>query len=332
MTEASGTPSEYVAKVVARSADLRRLDPKARRLVKLLWAARGGITHELPVAQQRANLRALFANLPQDNGSARDESCAEVDVPLPGRTLRARWYGEHATGSAPILLYLHGGGWTLGDLWLADSQCRELAAACSARVLNLAYRLAPENRFPAAYDDVADTVDWLRERNDPRRIVLVGDSSGANLAAAVAQARPDAIAAQVLVYPQVVTTARGDLLDLRYDDFFVSAEGLASFERLYLGGADPADPRFAPLLGPGLGGLPPALLVLAECDPLRPHGAAYHRALCAAGTPAQARTMPGMIHGFFGLSSVLAPSAEAVHAIADFLAPLRTGPNLLEKR
>lgn len=306
---------------------LARLDPAARELVESMWAADRPRSNELPVAAARENLAAVFAELPPGPELKRVE-----EISIAGR-LPARLYADAAAASpvtpvAPVMLFLHGGGWALGGLETVDAVCRELAVAGGPAVLSLDYRLAPEHPFPAALEDVDAALGWLcaegRERGlDPTRIAIGGESAGANLAAVtVAQgAAAGPIRAQLLVSPAVSAVAGAELLDLEFDDFFLSAAELARFEDLYVpAGADQGDARISPLAGP----LPPAavatLVIGAECDPLRPHGEAYAAKLGAGEREVETIVAAGMVHGFFGLPSVFAPAREAISAARDFLA------------
>ncbi|MFI6042504.1 alpha/beta hydrolase [Nocardia sp. NPDC051321] len=312
-----------------RSADaeLAALHPDARRLVRISWRARSAPFHQLSVEEGRAELARLLAGNP---GSPAVTSVVERRLSFQDRDCPIRVYRHDDAvtdrdRTPPVVLYLHGGGWALGDLDTADRPCRELAIHSKMVVVSLGYRRAPEHPFPQAYDDVEACVDWLTRRagelgGDPHRIAVVGDSAGGNLAAAVARARRTVLAAQVLIYPQMTSVRRTDLLDRRYDDFCLSIADGHYFEALYLGDrrAD-ADPRFDLLGAEPLADLPQALLIRAECDPLHRHALAYGALLRRSGVPVQILAFDGMVHGFFGLSHLLPAATEAIRAVSRFL-------------
>ncbi|AHL31722.1 lipase [Pseudomonas brassicacearum] len=203
----------------------------------------------------------------------------------------------------PCVLYLHGGGWVVGDLDSHDFICMELASTLDALVVAVDYRLAPEYPFPAGFDDCLAV--WLHLASapfviDPHRRLVVGDSAGGNLAAALCLALRDAgqplPQAQVLIYP-----ALGGPVDLpsRHecaDAPLLSSRDLDDYHRLYLGGA-PASPYAMPLLADDLNGLPPALVIVAQWDPLRDDGVLYSERLNAAGVDAVLYIGGGLVHG-----------------------------------
>lgn len=248
------------------------------------------------------------------------------------------------SGPAPTVVFFHGGGWVAGDLETHDRQARNLAIETGAVVVSVDYRRPPETRFPGAFEDafaaVRDVVDRVAEfGGDARRLGVAGDSAGGNLAATTAIACRDAgirLAAQLLVYP--VTDTVGHYADARENARFPSrsenAEGYfltrATMEWFcghYL--ADPAhaaDWRVSPLRAASLSGLAPAIVTTAWFDPLRDEGAAYARALEAAGVPVRHHEGPGLIHGYFGLGDAAEVArAEAQRARADFKAVLARG-------
>ena len=236
----------------------------------------------------------------------------EVSIPLDGRTLGARLYvPEGADLTPPLVLFYHGGGWVIGDLESHDGTCRALARASKAAVLSVAYRLAPEHRYPAAPHDCFDALKWAAANGaslgvDGSRLAVAGDSAGGNLAAAVAiMARDQGVALrhQTLIYP----VTDNDFTLPSYEangggDYFLSTAGMKWFWLHYLGGgaADNA-PLATVLRTPDIEGLAPATVITAEYDPLCDEGNAYAEKLKAAGVPVDAACAPGMIHGFFGM-------------------------------
>lgn len=315
--ELTGGPPAHVS-----PAALAELDPAARELVEGMWSAGRPRSHELPVAEARANLAAVFAGLPAGPPVARVE-----EVALGAGGPRGRLYTDAGPG-APVVVFLHGGGWTLGGLDTVDAVCRELAVATRALVVSVDYRLAPEHPFPAALEDVLGATRWLAAHGgelggDGGRLALAGESAGANLAAvaACALAGELPVRAQLLVSPHVSAAAGRDLLALGYDDFFLSAAELDAFAAHYLPpGTDLRDPRVSPLEGPLPDPETATLVVAAQCDPLRPHAEAYAQKLRAGGRDVALRVAPGMVHGFFGLPQLFDGARAAIAGAAAFLA------------
>ncbi|KRF21181.1 hypothetical protein ASG90_01910 [Nocardioides sp. Soil797] len=271
---------------------------------------------------------------PMDEGSVDDArkgfaALAQASVPKTGAVvvgsvvdqqvagLPARVYRPTTEGPAPTIVFFHGGGWVIGDLDTHDNVCRRLCADADAVVVSVGYRLAPEDPFPAAVIDALNATQAitqsLEQYGGSETWAVAGDSAGGNLSAIVAQTIPGA-AAQLLVYPAVDVfgsydsrgvNATGRFLDLKVMEWFVS-QYLTSH-------VEPDDARLSPLHGvrPGL---PPAIVVTAEFDPLRDEGRAYADALSAAGVPVDAVDLDGMIHGFIDMAAY-SPAADA--AIAD---------------
>jgi acetyl esterase/lipase len=226
--------------------------------------------------------------------------------------LPVRLYYPRLTGAMPVLVYFHGGGFVLGSLDTHDSLARSLAVAADCLVVSVDYRLAPEHRFPAAVDDSLAAVRWIGVHAaeigaDPTRIAVGGDSAGGNLATVVALRLRDeggpALAGQLLVYP--MTWLRAPLegsMAVNGEGYFLTASAVAWFENTYL--ADPghaSHPHASPLLAKDLGGLPPALVITAEFDPLLDQGEAYARRMSEGGVAVTLTRYPGAIHGFFGM-------------------------------
>jgi acetyl esterase len=243
----------------------------------------------------------------------------ERTVPGAAGPLRARVYRPQGPGPFPVVAFFHGGGWVIGDLDTHDNMARNVCRPTGAVVVSVDYRLAPEHPFPAAAGDAVAAARWLAahpgEVGGDGRFAVAGDSAGGNLAAVAAQALTadgTALAGQFLIYPGVdarggypsgTENAKGYLLEQASIDWFLGH--YAGQDR------DNADPRLSPLLGT-LAGLPPAVIVTAEFDPLRDEGEAYAAALQAAGTPADLRRCAGMIHGFFDMGAVSPAAADAV--------------------
>lgn len=260
-----------------------------------------------------AEVRAVFDNPMPLAAPPQVARVENVLIALDGRTLDARLYVPDGAGDAPPLtLYYHGGGWVIGTLDTHDGTCRAIAQKSGSAVLSIAYRLAPEHRYPAAADDCYDALVWAAANAghlgvDGSRLAVAGDSAGGNLAAAVAIMTRDrggpALRHQLLIYPVTDT----DFSRASYDengsgDYYLSTDGMKWFWGHYLGDT-PTDkaPLAVVLRNADLSGLAPATVIMAEYDPLRDEGIAYGEKLRAAGVTVDAATAPGMIHGFFSM-------------------------------
>ena len=254
----------------------------------------------------------------------------EFTVDGPGGPLPLRVYHPADRGGAgaelPLLLYLFGGGWTLGSLDTGDAICRRLTNAAGCVTVAAGYRLAPEHPFPAAVHDVLAAAEWTAAHAaglgaDPRRLAVGGDSAGGNLAAALTllarQRGGPAIRHQLLVYPNTDHAADTPSVREHDDPLLFNRRSVAWYWGHYLADpADGADPLASPLRAPSLAGLPPATVLTAEYDPLRDEGEQYAEALRAAGVPVELRRYDGMPHGFFAMSGVLDGGRDAQHHAA----------------
>ncbi|WP_372070678.1 alpha/beta hydrolase [Tistrella mobilis] len=233
---------------------------------------------------------------------------------------------------APALLFLHGGGWVLGDLDTHDDICRRLAVGSGAVVISLDYRLAPEHPFPAGFDDAVAAFRDLAGRAgalglDPARLAIGGDSAGGNLAAAAAIALRDAGDAvqpvfQLLIYP-ATDLGTGEKREKKPGEgLFLTERLLRWFRACYI--PDQAvsleDPRLSPIHAPSLAGLPPAHILTARFDPLQSEGEAYAAALKAAGVAADHHCAEGMFHGFLHMTAWFADARSAIDGLARRLA------------
>jgi len=239
----------------------------------------------------------------------------------PGGELALRLYRPSADRPLPVLLYFFGGGWVLGTIDTADGVSRSLANASGALVVVAGYRLAPEHPFPAAIEDCYAAARWVAGHGpeigaDARRIAVGGDSAGGNLAAAVAlRAReegPD-LAGQLLVYPNTDQLADDESMRAADDPFLFNRHSVAWYRQHYLiSPQDAASPLASPLRAGSLAGLPPALVITAEYDPLRDQGEAYARRLADEGVQAELSRYPGMAHGFFTMIGTVDASRAAI--------------------
>ena len=270
-------------------------------------------------------------------------SAEDIKVKGAAGNLAARVY-RNAQGKTPTVVFFHGGGWVAGDIETHDRQARRLAIETGAVVVSVDYRRPPEVRFPGAFEDAfaatRDVIARIAEfGGDPTRVGLAGDSAGGNLAAATAIACRDAgikLAGQLLVYPAI--DLAGNFADPKENARFPSraenAEGyfltravMQWFAGHYLEDqAHGTDWRASPLRVKTLAGLAPAVVTTAWFDPLRDEGAAYAKALSAAGVNVKYHPGEGLIHGYFGLVDASDTArAEAQRARADFKAMLEQG-------
>lgn len=284
------------------------LDPELEVVVELVNAQTAA-----PAAEQGAvALREAYALLATMIGTG-DAAVSTQDLVLdvPGRSLRARSYlPPEPTAGAGTVVWFHGGGFVIGSIDTHDAICRDLAAAAGWPVVSVEYRLAPEHQFPAAHDDAEDAVRWLAAHGDQHgldlgRIVLAGDSAGANLAIATARRLRDApepgveVVLAALVYP-VTDFADPDSHPSYRDNgegYLLTADTMRFFADSYLPDAEQREtPDASPLRHAELAGMAPTIVVTAEYDPLRDEGEDYARALEAAGVPVELRQFDGAVH------------------------------------
>jgi acetyl esterase len=307
------------------------LHPQARALLRLIEERGVPPTHTLspPEARRLYRERRAFTQPEPPVVGERRELSAE-GIPL-------RMYRPLAAApDRPLaaLVYLHGGGWVIGDLDTHDTLCRELANGAGCAVISVDYRLAPEHRFPAAFDDALAATRWVRHQAgslglDAARLAIGGDSAGGNLAAAVAIAlRDDAeegdtappLAFQLLIYP--ATDQRRNLPSHQRNGqgYLLTSDTIRYFHDHYL--PDPAldlDWRASPLLHENLAHLPPAFVLVAGYDPLHDEGAAYAQRLSEAGCHASLVNFERQIHGFILMGRVIDEANAAVRLCAEEL-------------
>jgi acetyl esterase len=302
------------------------IDPQARQFLDQIAASGFPQLHEMPVPEARQAILA-FAQM-----SASSVPVARVEdrtIPGPAGDIPVRIYTPEGRAPLPILVYLHGGGWVIGSLETHDPICRQLANGAGCVVVSVDYRLAPEHPYPAAAEDAYAAARGVHANaaslgGDPKRIAVGGDSAGGNLSAVVSLMARDRggppLVHQLLVYP--VTDAPGPTASYRDNgrDYFLTTDMMQWFWNHYLG-KDPGcrDAYACPLRARDLRGLPPALVITAELDPLRDEGEAYAARLREAGVPVTLSRYDGMIHGFFGMATILDKSRAALAEAAEAL-------------
>ena len=291
--------------------------------------------HELPPAVARAEYDQSSPLL--DSNREAINTVKAVTIPCrDGQHISGRLYVPIPSASVeeeslrPALLYFHGGGYCVGSLDSHDSLCHALAKRTPCMVLAVAYRLAPEQKFPTAFQDAEDSYIWLSDQGpslgiDPHRIAVGGDSVGGTLATTLTLARRNASQAQpalqALLYP--CTSAWQDFESHRRyaQGYLLEAATLQWMFGNYLRNeADRNNWRFAPLKAPDLSGLAPAFIALAEYDLLVDEGIAYANRLKAAGVTTHLKIYPGMVHDFARLSNIVSTAEEVRQDMANALA------------
>ena len=320
-------PAAWLARLATPRPPGDPLDP---RLAFLLHASNrlglDELTAHSPARARRRTRRSMRLLAGRRRPLARVH---ETTFPGPAGPLRLRIYEPHnLTRPAPAVLYLHGGGWVIGDLDTHDSPCSRLAERGECVVLALEYRLAPEHKFPAPLNDALAAFQWIVAEAaqlglDPRRIAVAGDSAGGNLSTVICQTAarehwPQPPCFQLLLYPGL-DFRRGHASHRDFaDGYLLTAASISWFMGHYLhSDADITDPRVSPLLAPDLSGLPPAYISTAGFDPLRDEAHEYTERLRSAGVPVELKENPSLVHGFIGLIDAVPAAAAALdHAAA----------------
>ena len=280
--------------------------------------------HQFPVPQARA--------LAEENNRAFNEDPPEMQkveertLPGPAGDIRVRLYYPNAERPAPTLIYIHGGGWVICSLDTHDRTCRRLAEEGGFAVASVDYRLAPEHRFPACYDDCVAAVQWLARHGadwglDTGRLAIGGDSAGGNLSLATAIALREAgdspLKFMALIYGAFDMSFQGDSYD-RFggEEYWLSTEFMIWFRNHYLNHLEEVgDWRASPLLA-DLSGLPAAYVNAAGCDPLRDDSVRLRDKLAEVGVPCTFNEIPGVLHGFMNWTRILDAANSECAAIA----------------
>jgi acetyl esterase len=304
--------------------------PQCKAFLDILASAGGPPLEQLSAAEARQATGGMAAFGGPEEPVARVEDRV---VPGPGGSIPVRVYRPTAsTDRLPALVSCHGGGWVLGNLDSHDRVCRSLSRASGCVVISVDYRLAPENRFPAAAEDAFAVTSHVATHPDefgidPDRIAVGGDSAGGNLAAAVTLMARDRggprLRFQLLVYPLVDADDQSPSIREFGQNHFITREMMEWFNNQYFAtAADRRSPYASPLKA-DLSGLPPAMIMTAECDPLRDQGEAYARKLERSGVPVTLKRYEGMVHPFLSLAGIVDTArvalADASKALAQAL-------------
>jgi acetyl esterase len=299
--------------------------PEVQTILDLINAAEVP-RHELsPTVLREQYLLLNMAASKLDMASVRD-----LTFPGPAGDVPLRVYVPTSEpGPRPALVYFHGGGWVIGDIETHDGTVRSLADASGVTCVSVGYRRAPEDPFPAAFDDCVAAVRWVVDNAadldiDPSRVAVGGDSAGGNLAAAAAielRDTPVDVRFQLLVYPVTDGSMDQPSLDENAEGYFLTKDTMAWFWDLYAADAPRTDPRLSPMdaTDDALRGVAPLLVITAEYDPLRDEGERYAERMRAAGVPVELTRYDGMAHGFFTMSGVLPDARRAIAQAARFL-------------
>ena len=302
-----------------------KLAPEIRSLLEAMAAQGGPAMETLPASEARRTAHGL------DQLAGDAEAVSRIENrKIAGRSgeIPVRIYFPKGDGPFPGVVFLHGGGWVICDLDTHDNICRAISKRAGAVVVSVDYRLAPEHEFPAALEDSFDATCWVADNAaaleiDSRRLVVAGDSAGANMATVIAaqarDAKRPAIALQVLVYPVTDLTGFDTASHREFaEDHFLTRAVMEWFVGAYVPrAADRTRPDASPRFNADVSGLPPALVITAECDPLRDEGEAYAKRMQEHGVPVTLTRYDGMIHPFLNFLAVTPSAHAALDQIAD---------------
>jgi acetyl esterase len=300
--------------------DAMPVDPAIAAILQMMNASGQPRMHEVDPEAARRMMRAITCDVVTPAQVVPVGSVEETTVPGAAGDLAARVYRPEGAGPWPTTLYLHGGGFVVGDLDTHDQVCRRLCRDAETVVVAPDYRLAPEHPFPAGLEDSIAVARWvtahLDELGGDDRFAVGGDSAGGNFAAVLAQTMPDAVRVQLLLYPTTDVAGEHPSRVENGEGYFLDTATMEWFFRHYtteVQGVDPEDPRLSPLRAPSLAGQPPAVVVTAEFDPLRDEGEAYADRLAEAGVPVEKLRFDGLIHGFLDMAA-FSPTVESAVA------------------
>jgi acetyl esterase len=301
-----------------------QLDPQVKAYLEQLAAAGAVPPESLPREEARRQMEQSTAALGE---SPEVRSVEDRRFPTSAGEIPVRIYRPSDERGVAGVVYFHGGGWVLGSINTHDRLCRELAIGSGGTVVSVDYRLAPEHKYPAAAEDAYAAACWVAGAAqelgiDPAKIIVAGDSAGGNLAAVTClmarDRRGPSISQQVLIYP--ITDFNFATLSYRScgEGYYLTRDAMHWFWREYLAQPEQgAEPYASPLRAESFQGLPPALILTAEFDPLRDEGEAYARRLAEAGVAFELARYPGLIHGFLRRTAFFDAARTALCQICD---------------
>lgn len=303
------------------------LDPQCEELLTALEAMELPAFADMTPEECRETVKGftMLMGEPEDVTKVEDRDLPGPAGPIPVRIITPVAAGP---GPLPVVLYFHGGGFVFGDSELIDPIIRTLANKSGCLVVSVDYRLSPESRYPAATEDAYAALKWVVDNAaeigaDPTKVAVSGDSAGGNLSTVACLMAKDRggppVAFQVLIYPVTdhamdrpshKENAEGPILTKRDMHYFWDH---------YMPSGDRSEPYASPLRATDLSGLPPALVVTAEFDPLRDEGEEYGQRLTEAGVPTEVRRYDGMFHGFFWMPAAIDRGRDCMDDIAEAL-------------
>ncbi len=298
------------------------VDPQVQTLLDLMRATDGAPLGPETLAATRDAFGVLVAMTAGTGPESVSVDVCTIEGPHGDLALRIYSPDGEPGAARGAVLFIHGGGWTIGSAAAYDPIAKTIAAGADVVVVSVDYRLAPEHPFPVAYDECWTALQWLADDVadlgiDPRRLAVMGDSAGGNLSAVLAQRALASggphLAAQILVYPAVDADLDRPSYVENGAGYFLERSAMTFFWDSYTAaGADRFDERLSPLRAASLAGLPPALVITAEFDPLRDEGEAYADSLAAAGVEVERTRYDGMIHGFAMMPTAITAGATAL--------------------
>jgi acetyl esterase len=287
------------------------LDPAAAAMLAMLADSGAPPLNELPVPIAREAYAAVSALGGESLAVERILDTAADGVPV-------RVYWPQGEGPHPVLIWVHGGGWTVGSVEVSDRTARALCHLAGCMVVSVDYRLAPEHPFPAAVDDTLAASRWVMRTiaslgGDPGRLAIGGELAGGNLSAVIANELAGVFALQVLVYPATDLALEGASIDAFGHRQLLTKEAILWFREQYADVGDYENPRASPAYASPqtLAGAPATLMITGELDPLRDDNDAYVRLLRDAGVAVEQARYPGQIHAFFELSGMIPEALDA---------------------